>query len=94
MGECVKDLTGPSTVWYGSFLLFSCLCTEEHVTLFQKKDTFNFFRLGTFIKVRVSWCNVVLRLLLTQHIDAWDINHSKLGIVGVTIEFYSSDLTE
>jgi hypothetical protein len=32
--------------------------------------------------------------LLTQHIEAWDINHSKLGIVGVTIEFYSSDLTE
>jgi hypothetical protein len=83
-GEWV-NVTRPSIVRYGSLFLRACLCTEEHVTWFQKKDTFNFFMLGAFIKVSGSSCNVVSRLLRTQHIYTWDINHLKLSLVGVTI---------
>lgn len=59
---------GPNTSRYGLFLLCACLCTEEHVTLRQKTAIFNIFRLGAFIKVSVSWCNDVPRLLNTPHI--------------------------
>jgi hypothetical protein len=49
-------------------LLSVCLFTEEHVES-QKKATFFFLMLGAFIKVSVSWCIIVPRLLHTAPIS-------------------------
>jgi hypothetical protein len=84
--ERVKDLTGTSTMQYGPLLLCACLCTKEHVTWFQKIDTFNFFRLWVFIKWSVPWCNIIHRLLHnTAHISL-GYQPFKVGLSGSVTE--------